>query len=262
MSSRIYPGNFNSPHKNFELDVIRGNWAGYEVVHKFGTTGNVLATPVTVWEGADLGATTALYTYSTSAAIDTLSSDNAADTGIDIQVDGLDANWAPVTQTVTLNGQTQVTLQTPLIRVYRLKNISATELTGIVYCYENVTATGGVPDDQTKIRAGITPGNNQSLMAVYTVPAGYTAYLYNMNFWPAKRLAAIIEFEVYRREFGGVFQKKHVASLNTQGGTMSLRYIFPEIFPEKTDIEVRAATDSTGVGAAAIFELLLIRNGV
>ena len=88
-----------------------------------------------------------------------------------VEIEGLDANWDVVTQFTLLNGTdttTSVILSTPLIRVYRMKlNANFKGLSNITLHNTGNTIT----------YAQITPTNNQTLMAIYTVPRGYTAFM-------------------------------------------------------------------------------------
>ena len=104
------------------MSIAQGNVTGVSKVNKWGyapdfDTGD---NEVTVWDGAEDGATWELmrYVYSTTADIDSISSSDNTDDQ-DIVIEGLDSNWELVTQTATLNGQTRVALSTSLIRVFR-----------------------------------------------------------------------------------------------------------------------------------------------
>jgi hypothetical protein len=130
---------------DFMLEVARGNVPGHEIYRKFGRISSIqTGTPADCWEyGITPGAEE--YTFSTTAAIDTVSSDNAADTEL-ITIIGLDANYIEVTQSVNLNGQNKVTLATPLLRFNRALNANGTPFLGNVYIYEDGAITGGVPN--------------------------------------------------------------------------------------------------------------------
>ena len=167
-------------------------------------------------------------------------------------------------QTVTLTGQTRAALTTSLRRVFRAKNVNSTDLSGHVIIYENDTTTvvPGVPDDPTLIRAVVQPGNNQTEMAVFTVPAGKTGY---MRSWycstaGAKR-SSTHTMNLLARPFGGVFQLKHKANISVAGtGYIHHEYVEPEVFSEKTDIEIRMDTDQDIAGVAAGFDIVLVDN--
>jgi len=166
--------------RDFYLEIAKGNVPGHSVVQKFGNAPDFDSTDgeVTVWDGAEDATAWELmrYVYSTTADIDSLSSSSAADTQ-DITIQGLDTNWELVNQTVTLNGQTRVALTTNLIRVFRAYNDNGTNLSGHIFIYVNDTLTGGIPNTNANIRCVIDPVNQQTEMAIYTIPAGKTGYL-------------------------------------------------------------------------------------
>ena len=248
------------------LEISLGNVINYSNDVKFGycpdyDTGD---NEVTVWDGADdAGANQMSYQYSTTADIDRLVSSNAGDTQ-DIEITGLDSDYNEVTQTITLTGQTAVALTTSLIRVYRMKNVGSTDISGNVYCYVDSSITSGVPDDSTKIRAIIANGNNQTEMSLRTVPAGYTMLItsiYASNAGASKSSNYIIKLK--SRPFGQVFQLKHRTSI---GDTQTYDKPFddaPYVFTEKTDIEMTSQITETGVtgaSTAAGFGYTLVKN--
>ena len=205
------------------------------------------------------------YTYSTTADIGTISSSNAGDT-VDIEVQGLDTNYALTTQTVTLTGQTDATLTTNLIRVFRMKNVGSTDLAGHVYLRTNgSTQTAGVPDTANTVRAMIDNGNNQTEMAVYTVPAGKTAYVRSLDATTAgANKTSNYVVEIFAKPFGQVFQlKKKFAIGDSATSLVQYNYVEPAKYDEKTDIEMRVSITAAGITGASIsggFDLVLVDN--
>jgi hypothetical protein len=253
------------PVENLPIEIAKGNVAGHSSIHKFGNapdfdTGD---NAVDVWDGANDGGSNLMsYTYSTTDDIDSLSSSNDGDT-VDIEITGLDANYDLVTQTITLTGQTRVALTTDLVRVFRLKNVGGSNLAGRVYCFVNVATTLGVPDTLANVRAEINNGNNQTLMALYTVPNGKTGYMdqFEASIAGAKKTAEY-QIDLYIRPFGQVFQLDHRTSLQ-DGGTSQWQHLFemPEKLEAKTDIAIKATilTGSvTGANISAGFDLILV----
>jgi len=248
-------------------EIASGRVTGKSSVNKFGSAPDFDSADswTTMWDGADdSGIDEMQYNYSSSAAIDSLSSD-AADT-VDIEVQGLDDNYEFVVQTITLTGLTRVALTTALRRVFRLKNVDSVDLTGNVYCFENTadtTPADGVPDDTTKIRAMIHVGNNQTLMAVYTVPAGKTAYLEN---WFASLSGIVpsgvnVRVKIFVRPFGQVFQVKHESALADDGTSHSQHiWCIPEVVTEKSDIEIKVLSDDLVTSVAGGFDIVLEDN--
>jgi hypothetical protein len=247
------------------LSIAIGNVTATTFIHKFGAipdfdTGDGV---VTVWDGADdANIDQMVYQYSSTDDIDSLSSSDNGDTQ-DIEVQGLDINYQVVTQTITITGQTRKALDTDLLRVFRMKNVGSTDNAGHIYCYVNGAITLGVPDTPADVRAVMQPGNNQTLMAIYTIPDATTGY---MRDWFAAlagaNKAANYVIEVRARPTGEVFQLKHASAI-ADTGTSSIQheYVEPEVFEARTDIEMRASIATTGITAAAIaagFDLVLI----
>lgn len=227
-------------------------------IEKFGRNATVASGAEEVIEDSSL----AIQTQSSTADIDTISSSHASDSQT-LEVHGLDTNWNVVVQTKALNGQAKVTLDTALIRVYRVKNISASALQGDAYVYVDSAITTGVPDDSTKIRAKVLVGKNQTAMAKYTIPLGYTGYLikWYASILRATGVAAVAcDLDIYIKEFGGVFRSKQpVGVQNTGQGSWQHEFPFPLSIPAKSDIEVRA-TPTANADISAGFSILLVKD--
>jgi len=245
------------------LAIAKGDVIGTTFIHKFGNAPDFDIGDgfVTVWDGANDGVADAMqYTYSATANIDSISSSINGDT-VDIEIQGLDTNFDEVTQTVTLTGQTTATLGTSLIRVFRMMNVGATDLVGTVYCYINgATVVAGVATVATEIRAIITIGNNQTLMAIYTIPLGKTGYMRDWYCSAAgAKKTAVNEVHVEARPFGQVFQTKHISSIIAVGTSyIQHKYEEPEIFAAKTDIEIHSSTSEDIAAVSAGFDIVLV----
>jgi hypothetical protein len=158
---------------NLVQRVAMGLIPGMSTIDKFGANFNITTAsgPEDVWEGGGI------YPFSTSADIISLSSSDASDTHV-VRVQGLDENGDEVIQDITLTGQTRVPLTTPLFRVYRMENMGNADFTGTVYCYSGTENSSGVPSGASVTKAIIDNGNNQTLMAIYTIPLGKVGFLY------------------------------------------------------------------------------------
>jgi hypothetical protein len=166
-----------------------------------------------------------------------------------ITVQGLDADYNKVSNIVTLNGTTTVTTSASYIRAYRAFVSDDNEPAGDV----TIRHSG----DTVAI---ISAEENQTLMTTYTVPAGYTAYLYQLVFGGAAELTnKFMTVRLRIRKPGGVFrtQSKYTIAAQTFEEIMDF---FPLKYEEKTDIEITAQSSSQTQQASAMFDLLLIKN--
>jgi hypothetical protein len=244
----------------FELQVKRGQIGWHEAIFKFGFNADVDDALETVW------AQGGLYSYIETATVLKVSSSSTNDTSAGtgartVTLSGLDANYAEVSETVTLNGQTAVNTTKTYIRINRMVVNTAGsggQNAGVIYAGDG-TVTSGVPAEKY---ATIAIGDNQTLMALWTVPADYTAYLLQKDVTAAtaqnNKYATI---HLVARPFGEVFQTKDKHVLDN--GVLHQTYTIPLKFTEKTDIEVRCIGDSASadIAVSASLDIIYIRNG-
>jgi hypothetical protein len=204
-------GNMKVTDAENTLAIAKGDVVGASNVNKWGNAPDfdTADDEVTVWDGAEDNTAweNMVYDFSTTADIDSISSTDAGDVGLIVNIQGLDADYNLVSQSATLNGQNRVALTTPLIRIFRGFNDNGTEFAGHVVAYPNTALTAGVPTDKSKIRMVIHPDEQQTEMAIYTIPAGKTGYLlggYASTAGANKSSNYVIKFK--KREFGKVFR--------------------------------------------------------
>jgi len=230
------------------LAIAKGDVTKHTNMSKFGQNSDIgTGAYEDIW---DDGGT---YTYPADGVADiTEIVSSAADT-VDIEVQGLSADGTLTVQTKTLTGTTPVTLDTPLWRVFRMKNMGSTDLAG------DVTAENTA---NTVVYAKIVNGNNQTLMALYTIPLGYTAYLQQgTNSMTGLVQAYSISGRMWMRPFGGVFQLKRTFGLSSTGSSfMVMPFPVPGAIPAKTDIRVDAISSKAGGGLNTTFELILVED--
>jgi len=249
--------------------IASGEIAGHSLVHKFGNAPDMdydNGFEFTIWDGAEDGAAweNGRYDYSTTADIDSISSSDNSDT-VDIEIQGLDSTSNLCAQTVTLVGTQRVALATNLYRVFRAKNVGASDLTGHVIIYPNTAIAAGIPSDKSKVRCVVQPDNNQTEMAIYTVPAGETAYVRSIDFASsgASKSTSYI-CRLYARSPGGVFRLQKKLALQ-DGGTTTYQYTYsdPPKYTAGTDLEMTVELTATGATAASVsggFDLVLIND--
>lgn len=237
------------------LLIAMGVIDGISQVNKFGENPTVTVnTTADVWDGGGV------YSWPSTADITHLrqATDQVAMRGGTVEVQGLDANYALTVQDVVLDAAdttTPVALTTPLIRAFRMKVQEP-----VVADQDIELRNVGGGTTYAVIRAGF----NQTLMALYTVPAGKTAYMtqyYGDNVPTATRTPDNVDFDLWMRPFGKEFQIKHMRGI-PQLGDGFLHGFNPFLrIPEKTDIKISVSVSgSVGEDANphAGFDLILI----
>ena len=242
------------------LLIARGLIDGTSQVNKFGENPDITAgTTQDCWDG---GGT---YVFPSTDSITHLrqaTDQVGTDGGATIQLQGLDASWNLVVQTADLDAAdttTEVILTTPLLRIFRMKVLANVVLAADVWA----GATGMAAATSSAI---IQAGNNQTLMAIYTVPAGKTAYMtqyYADNVPTASKIPDSVEFKLWMadRDSGYEFQLKHERAIPRLGDGFIQTFNPYMKISQKTDIKIGAEVVG-GVGddghPHAGFDLILI----
>jgi hypothetical protein len=245
-------------YEPFNLQVSRGQIAFHEPLCLFGINTTVGQSNETVWIGSSV------YSFPTAASVLKISSsstdDDVAGTGArTVLVDGLNADYERVTETVELDGQTAVNTTNSYIRVNRMTVLTAGSggtSVGNIYAGTG-TVTSGVPAvvvNQTGIVA------NETESSFYTVPAGYTAYFTAWTMSSGNTTAdEWTRFSLRVRPFGGVFGYKaqyHIPA----SGIYECNTAYPLPVPEKSDVEIQAATSDGTAAVSSQLQIVLIKN--
>lgn len=236
-------------YEPFELQVSRGQIMGHQSIFRsaystFITSGQNYA----IWNRA------ANYVFPTVASTMTLSSSATGDIGQLINIVGLDANYKEISEVLALNGQTPVTSTKSYFRINGMQVLTDTP-TGAIY-FGTGTVTSGVP---ANVYGFISPLDSSMMAGVYTVPAGYTLYIYggsiNGSLSNQNKLITVD----FNTVIGGVDYK--AAKIITSGGFQYFPYTPPLAIPEKADlIDKATTTDNTPSTLTANLQGILIKN--
>lgn len=245
-------------HEPFELQVSRGQIPWHKTLFKYGSNSDINGSLETIWSAGGV------YAYPAAAIQMKVSSSSTDDAALGtgartIVVAGLDANYNEISETVTLNGQTEVLTTKSYLRVFRAYVATAGSggtAVGTIYVGTG-TVTLGVP---ATIYAEIPVGANQTLMAVWTVPAGYTAYFTRGSLSASSNNDThTLLGKLCFRPFGGVMRTAVEVTINN--GFIPFDFEYPLALPEKTDIEARAiALSGSNYYATATFDVIYIKN--
>jgi len=240
---------------DFGLMVQRGLFTGISAVHVFGNGVNSGTVGGAVWT---LGGEYLLpAAASTLSIVGTSPSDAFAGTGArTVLIEGLNAAYAAVSETVSLNATTPVVSSNSYIAVNRA-SVSTAGSAG---------TTAGVISIQLSSSsytlATFTGTTNRSENAVYTVPAGSTAYVSAVHaggFGATDGAICIVGLCV--RPFGGVFRS--VSALALVGGVQNnLQKNFPAplVVAEKSVILLKVNSVTGNWTLTGGFDLFLVTN--
>jgi hypothetical protein len=117
------------------------------------------------------------------------------------------------------------------------------------------TFTTGVPDG--RILAQIVDGDNQTLMALFTIPKDHYGLIYGYfaNVGKSGEVAFDSAVQLYGTNTFVILSRIQTYQNSYEGGGA-----IPFVADEKTDIEIRGLASNTSVPASAGFDIILIRK--
>lgn len=227
----------------FELQVARGQIPGHHFRHILGEVPAMSQNQSgTIWDVNDTN-----YPWSAFAAAGTLSVARASTSDADkkVIIYGLDADYNEIVDEVVLAAASGNVTTKSFIRIHSARMNGTSTNVGAITITKGGTTVA-------RILAGV--GN--TLMAIYTVPAGYTAYLTQGVMTIQNGGDATGTF--YYRVPGDRFIIGH----RFEVASSEYHYAFtcPFAVPAKSDLDVRASVRTNNSIVTAAFDLILIQN--
>jgi len=217
--------------------------------HKFGATPAMSQNQTgTVWDVNDT-----LYPWSalsTPLAVN-IERNNVADDGFVVTVQGLDQDWNFQSEEITINGA-----DTTGVALWRRVNRAFITTGGATNTGDIDIEAGGIGGTTiARIQAGL----GQTLMAVYTVPKNYTAFITKgVMTVQANADATGNMFIKYKNQ--DTFRIGHTFEVSGTGGPYLYDFTIPIKIPSMSDIDVRATVRSNNARITAAFDMILVKK--
>jgi hypothetical protein len=229
-----------------KIKISRGMVKDASFIHKFGAVPAMSqSSSGTVWDKNDTIYPWSAWNTASNVNVDAASS---SDVGKHVTVVGLDANYDQMSETITLVGQNNNYSSNTFSRIFRAFVSDGEENAGQITIQKNTTDV-----------AIISTTYSQTLMAIYTVPAGYTGYIYKGTC--SAQAGADGTAGMFIRYFGQTaFRIGHSFEVSGAGGQYTYDFSFPIPIPEKSDIDIRITTRTNNGRYTAAFDLLLVKN--
>lgn len=229
----------------WNLQVARGLVTGVTGLSISGYNAAVDSTFRPLWHYGDRN-----YTYFSTAQQVRVWSSSVSDTNVSVLVSGLDANYLPITDTVIVNDGTGTLTTKSFLRI---NNLALTRLpmnVGLI--------TAGSSDKSIEL-AHIEIGAGRSQMTIYTVPAGYTFYLTQSQWYTNNTGQQTTLYRSYTISPNGVINTVLTFPFPSEYNSVK---IVPRPYPEKTDIQWQASATSGSTKIGGQIEGYLIQNGL
>lgn len=231
----------------YELAVASGSVTGTTALFRSSYNASIGTTETTLWPK------NTAYVFPASASTMTLYSTSTGDTTQSVLIEGLDANYLPISEVLVLHGQTGRTSTNSYLRVNQLLVISGSPAGSI--SFGTGAASGGIPANTYRY---IAAGDNASMGAVYTVPAGFSLYITAGSLSAGSSTGSQTLTAKFYSVVNGV--RYLTAYIVVANSFQFFDYKIPLKVPEKTDIYNNAVASSGTLSATATFNGYLTQN--
>lgn len=179
-----------------------------------------------------------------------------------IHVWALDEGMIEKEEFIVLNGTNNVVTIREYWRIYRMHADGAASR--VVSNVGDITAIAQIDGTVT---AQISVGNGQTLMAIYTIPAGKTGYMTRFSSTINRsNVGALANLTLRQTKFaaldGAGSIVEHYFSLATDGSSHITHMFFPyKVFRERTDIWIRCeSVTAANTSITGAFDIILVNN--
>ncbi len=233
----------------FKLAVPQGLIPGTIGRGRSGSNSTIDATPEDIWNvGGQLS-------YLTSAETLEIVSSDANDTSAGsgaqtILLRGLDGNFDEISETIIMDGLTDVTSANSYLRLHNMTTITG-GATGFNEGVITATATGAAT-----IQGQMDVDSNSSLTFNFTIPDSKTGFIAILNFTSGS--ADEVSFGFFVRVEGGVFVQQNLHQVI--GTVFDIEFDPYNPLPARTDIRVLAFQIAGGgsTSASAFMQMYLV----
>jgi hypothetical protein len=246
-------------NEDFTVQAARGQIQGHRVVTFSGYNADIDTTWVPIWADGSIS-------FPTVATVMKISSSSAADVNTSgtgawtVLLSGLNAEYNEISEVIALNGQTAVNTVNLYLRINGFTVITAgTGLTAAGNIYAgNGVVTAGVP---ATVYDFIPVGWNARQTAVYTIPAGYTAYVsYSRLTFAQVSGTNAVWGRVTITNSNNI--KTATVSAVANNGIIEFQPKYPIPVVEKTLIMAESMGAAVNNYASTVIQLILIKNPI
>lgn len=259
--------------RGIAFDVFRistGGVAGVKHVNKFGrnpdtdpaASANVVPVGRDIWDGGIAGATA--WVPPTAARVHNLASSDDEDGGagtdtgaLTAQVFGLDANYALQDETVTLNGTTDAPTANAYTMIHRIECLTFGS------AGRNLGAVAATAVTDGTVTAQVTIDMNQTLMAIYQIPAGSTGYItqWHGDIYKSGGAAKFSDQFLMSKKFGAGWRVRDTMALSTDAQPTNIRTYDPwKKLIAKEYIKVAANPSAVAQDIGSGFDIVVVEN--
>lgn len=243
------------PETDYNLEISRGLINGRIGVLQFGRNNDVDSAE-DIWAGG--GDFTPPTTARTHNIVSSSANDTSAGTGArTVKIYGLNSSYALTSETITMNGTSNVATASTYTFIYRMEVLTAGSGNANA---GNITATA---QTDATISSYMQIGYNVSTDAFYMVPAGYTAYIHSFKAGISNATSSqSADIGLFVKPFGGVYNLKALHSLVNSGSSVEENaFHYPLSITEKSIIKIRCtAVQSSNTDIQGEFDLILVAN--
>lgn len=165
---------------------------------------------------------------------------------------GLDGAFLEIEEFVVMNGVANVATANTYIRQYRAR-VFGPNTSGAVGTITSTAQTDGTVSCQ------VIDGNNQTLMAIYTVPSNQNGYI--IKWWASisNKVSAVADVQLRAGTIDGIGYLLQTRAIDTNGKSdFDYLYAVPELVPGGSDIWAEATVSTVNAGVSAGFDIVLV----